>query len=190
VALLVVDDSLFGSGRNSKKLVDLIAKHRLPAMYHSSTFIDLGGLMSYSVDRPDMMRRLAGHVDKILRGAKPADLPVEQPTKFELVLNVKTAKALAEASCAWSSRSAQTIVATSESLPFKPDVCKFQESRIPTDRVAAALLVKIPLIWTLATELAVDPFGGAAAVPSALADTEPVSGSDLQTEQRWHSRTS
>jgi putative ABC transport system substrate-binding protein len=93
-ALLVVDDSLFGSGSSSKKLVDLIAKHRLPAMYHSSTFIDLGGLMSYSVDLLDMMRRLAGHVDKILRGAKPADLPIEQPTKFDFSINRKAARGL------------------------------------------------------------------------------------------------
>ena len=93
-AILVVDDSLFGSGSSGKKLVDLTAKHRLPAMYHSSTFIDLGGLMSYSVDLADMMRRLAGHVEKILRGAKPADLPIEQPTKFAFSINRKAAREL------------------------------------------------------------------------------------------------
>jgi putative tryptophan/tyrosine transport system substrate-binding protein len=89
---LLVEDILFGG--NSRKLVELIAKYRLPAMYSQSAVIDVGGLMSYSVDNSDMLRRLAGHVDKILRGARPGDLPIEQPTKFELVINLKTAKAL------------------------------------------------------------------------------------------------
>jgi putative tryptophan/tyrosine transport system substrate-binding protein len=91
-ALLLVDDLLFGG--NSKKLVDLIAKYRLPAMYPQRAFTDLGGLLSYSVNNPDMLRRLAGYVDKILRGVRPGDMPIEQASKFELVINLKTAKAL------------------------------------------------------------------------------------------------
>ena len=74
--------------------MDLAAKSRLPAMYGSNEFVDLGGLMSYGPSQPDLFRRAATHVDKLLKGAKPADLPVEQPTKFELVINLKTARAL------------------------------------------------------------------------------------------------
>ncbi len=77
-----------------KRVVDLAAKSRLPAMFGPREFVDLGGLMSYAPSYPDLFRRAAIYVDKILKGAKPADLPVEQPTKFELVINLKTAKAL------------------------------------------------------------------------------------------------
>jgi len=79
---------------HSKRVVDLAAKNRLPAMYASSEFVDIGALMSYGPSIPDLFRRAATYVDKILKGVKPADLPVEQPTKFELVINLKTAKAL------------------------------------------------------------------------------------------------
>jgi putative ABC transport system substrate-binding protein len=75
-----------------KPIVELAAKHRLPAIYHVREFVDAGGVMSYGVDLPDQYRRAAYFVDKILKGAKPADLPVEQPTKFEFVINLKTAK--------------------------------------------------------------------------------------------------
>jgi putative ABC transport system substrate-binding protein len=70
----------------------LVAKSRLPAIYDSIDFVEAGGIMSYGRDVSDLFRRAAAYVDKILKGAKPADLPVEQPTKFELVINLKTAK--------------------------------------------------------------------------------------------------
>jgi putative ABC transport system substrate-binding protein len=79
---------------NLQLTVDLAARHRLPAIYASREFVDVGGLMTYGVSYPDLYRRAATYVDKILRGAKPADLPIEQPTKLELVINLKTAKAL------------------------------------------------------------------------------------------------
>jgi len=91
-ALLVVTDSMFISQR--ARLVDLADKNRMPTMFGVREFVDAGGLMSYGVSVSDLMRRAAAYVDKILKGAKPADLPVEQPTKFELVINLKTAKAL------------------------------------------------------------------------------------------------
>jgi len=74
--------------------VDLADKNRLPAVYTSREFVDAGGLMAYGANLADLYWRAATYVDKVLNGAKPADLPVEQPTKFELVINLKTAKAL------------------------------------------------------------------------------------------------
>jgi putative ABC transport system substrate-binding protein len=91
-ALTVLPGNMFFSER--RRLVDLAAKNRLPAVYPLREFVDAGGLMSYGASNADMFRRAATYVDKILKGAKPADLPVEQPTKFELVINLKAAKVL------------------------------------------------------------------------------------------------
>ena len=77
-----------------RRLVDLAAKNRLPAVYSLREFVDVGGLMSYGPNQADMFRRAATYVEKILKGTKPGDLPVEQPTKFELVVNLKAARAL------------------------------------------------------------------------------------------------
>jgi putative ABC transport system substrate-binding protein len=91
-AIIVVNDPLFVASR--AKLVEFAASKRLPTMYFIRLFADAGGLMAYGGSLEDSYRRAATYVDKILKGAKPADLPVEQPTKFELVINLKTAKAL------------------------------------------------------------------------------------------------
>ena len=91
-ALTVLGSSMFDTER--RRLVALAAKNRLPAVYAWREFVDAGGLMSYGANLADMYRRAATYVDKILKGARPGDLPVEQPTKFELVINLKTAKAL------------------------------------------------------------------------------------------------
>jgi putative ABC transport system substrate-binding protein len=92
-ALLVIDDPTLVPARQTE-LVDCAARHRLPTMTGLRSMVDAGGLMSYGASFPDMFRRAATFVVKILKGAKPSDLPVEQPTKFDLVLNLKTAKAL------------------------------------------------------------------------------------------------
>jgi putative ABC transport system substrate-binding protein len=78
--------------RNQKRIADLSAKNRLPAIYARGDFVDSGGLMSYGADQAEAYRRVASIVDKILKGRKPADIPMEQPTKFELIINLKTAK--------------------------------------------------------------------------------------------------
>jgi len=91
-ALTVLPSAMFL--REHRRLVDLAAQNRLPAVYTSREFVDAGGLMCYGANQPDLFRRAATYVDKILKGTKPADLPIEQPTKFELVINLKTAKTL------------------------------------------------------------------------------------------------
>jgi putative tryptophan/tyrosine transport system substrate-binding protein len=77
---------------NQKRIADLAIKNHLPSMYEGSDFVEAGGLVSYASSDAENFRRAATYVDKILKGAKPADLPVEQPTKFEFVINLKTAK--------------------------------------------------------------------------------------------------
>ena len=91
-AVLVLSTPLFISG--AQPLAELALAHKLPSLFGPKHHVTAGGLMSYSPDRADNWRRGAIYVDKILRGAKPADLPVQQPTKFELVINLKTATAL------------------------------------------------------------------------------------------------
>ncbi len=91
-ALFVISDPLTGAYR--KRILEFAAKHRLPAMYENRGFVDDGGLISYGPSPSDLLRRGAAYVDKILRGARPADLPVEQPTRLELVVNLKTASSL------------------------------------------------------------------------------------------------
>lgn len=91
-ALTTLGDAMFFSQR--QRIVELSARSRLPAMYPEKEFVQAGGLMSYGADTNYLFRRGATYVDKILKGAKPGDLPVEQPTKFELVLNLNTAKKL------------------------------------------------------------------------------------------------
>jgi putative tryptophan/tyrosine transport system substrate-binding protein len=89
-SLVVIQDIV--TVTHLKRIVDLAAKYRLPAVYMEADFAEAGGLMSYGPSQPEMFRRAATYVDKILKGTKPAELPVEQPTKFELVINLKTAK--------------------------------------------------------------------------------------------------
>jgi putative ABC transport system substrate-binding protein len=91
-ALVVISNALFFSHR--RQLAALAVRHRLPAIFHSREYAEAGGLMAYGANGEDLYRRTATYVDKILKGAKPGDLPVEQPVKFELVINLKTAEAL------------------------------------------------------------------------------------------------
>jgi putative ABC transport system substrate-binding protein len=90
--LVVLTSVMFFTER--ARLVEVAAKHRLPVVYPWREPVDAGGLMAYGPNLPDLSRRAAGYVDKILKGAKPSDLPVEQPTKFELVVNLKAANAI------------------------------------------------------------------------------------------------
>ena len=91
-ALYLIESPLFSTHR--ALLLELLSKARLPMIEAEGKFVETGGLMSFGTNVGDLYRRSAGYVDKILKGAKPADLPIEQPTKFELVVNLKTAKAL------------------------------------------------------------------------------------------------
>ena len=89
-AVLVLASPVIESHRT--QVADLAAKNRLPAIYYAPEFVEAGGLMSYGASLPDLFRRASTYVDKILKGAKHADLPVEQPTKFEFIINLKAAK--------------------------------------------------------------------------------------------------
>jgi putative ABC transport system substrate-binding protein len=91
-ALIVLPDIFTGTNRTT--IISLAAEHFLPGLYPFDYFVRAGGLMSYGVDQIDLFRRATSYVDRILKGAKPADLPVQQPTKFNLTINLKTAKAL------------------------------------------------------------------------------------------------
>jgi len=91
-AVIIGLDTLTQAHRG--QIIEALAKRHLPAISREREFVEAGGLMSYGVNYPDQYRRAATYVDKILKGAKPTDLPIEQPTKFELVINLKTAKAL------------------------------------------------------------------------------------------------
>ena len=91
-ALVVLGGPLAMNQRS--RIAELAASQKLPAIYYEREIVMVGGLMSYGTDQKDMYRRAATYVDKILKGAKPADLPIEQPTKFQLVINLKAARAL------------------------------------------------------------------------------------------------
>ena len=93
-ALLVLLDPILARPRQRERIAELAARSRLPAMYALRLHVEAGGLMAYGADIFDLYRRSAIYVDKILKGAKPGDLPIEQATKFEFVINLKTAKAL------------------------------------------------------------------------------------------------
>jgi putative ABC transport system substrate-binding protein len=90
---IVVGAVRYAAGQ-AQRVAELAAKNRIPAMYEFRSYVEAGGLISYGVDSTELWRQAAGFVDKILKGTKPADLPVEQPSKFELVINRKAAKAL------------------------------------------------------------------------------------------------
>jgi putative ABC transport system substrate-binding protein len=92
LGLIFPPSSLVASHR--AQIIELVARHRLPAIYFARFFASDGGLISYGIDQPHLFRQAGGYVDRILRGARPADLPSQSPTKFELVVNLKTAKAL------------------------------------------------------------------------------------------------
>jgi putative tryptophan/tyrosine transport system substrate-binding protein len=93
-ALVVPGDAMFSGAANVQAIVDLALRHRLPGIYDERQFVTAGGLMTYAANLEAIWRRTAGYVDRILKGAKPGDLPVEEPTVFDLVINLKTAKSL------------------------------------------------------------------------------------------------
>ena len=107
-AVLVLGNQVVTS--HPKQFAELAAKGRLPAIYWSAEFVEAGGLMSYSTSITDLFRRAATYVDKILKGRTPADLPVEQPMKFEFVINLKTAKALNLTIPQWTLMKADKVI--------------------------------------------------------------------------------
>jgi putative ABC transport system substrate-binding protein len=106
--LMMVSGSLAGSHRT--EIAELAVKSRLPVIYQSRRYVEAGGLMSYGVNFNDMDRRAATYVDKILKGAKPGELPVEQPTKFEFVINLKTAKQIGLTIPQWTLTKADKVI--------------------------------------------------------------------------------
>jgi ABC-type uncharacterized transport system substrate-binding protein len=116
--MIVMADNVTNIHR--KLIVDLASQRHLPAIYQSRYFITAGGLMSYGADVVDMFKRSASYVDRILRGAKPPDLPVQAPTRFEFIVNLKAAKALGLGL-------PQSFIAIAETLglSFKPDGPRF-----------------------------------------------------------------
>ncbi len=97
-------------GANRKRIVDFALKSRLPSMYNDRAAVDAGGLMYYGADQAESYRRVAYFVDRILKGAKPADLPVEQPMKFEFVINLKTAKQIGLTIPQWTLQKADRVI--------------------------------------------------------------------------------
>ncbi|HYN00015.1 MAG TPA: ABC transporter substrate binding protein, partial [Aestuariivirgaceae bacterium] len=95
---------------NQKRIADFALKNRLPSVYNNREAVDAGGLMSYSADLADSYRRVAYYVDRILKGAKPEDLPVEQPMKFEFVINLKTAKQIGLTIPQWTLMKATKVI--------------------------------------------------------------------------------
>ena len=107
-ALIELPNPLFHA--NSKRIVDFSLKNRLPTIFHSKDFVEIGGLMSYGADFVELYHRAAIHVDKLLKGTKPADIPVEQPMKFELVINLKTAKKIGVTIPQWTLMKADRVI--------------------------------------------------------------------------------
>lgn len=107
-ALMGLTDTRFAANR--QRVVELSAKNRLPAIYPEGLFVEAGGLMSYGTNRAEWRRRLAVFVDKILKGTKPADLPVERPMKFELVINLRTAKQIGLTVPQWTLMKADRVI--------------------------------------------------------------------------------
>ena len=107
-AFMGLTDTRFANNR--KRIIELVAKARLPAVYQARAFVEAGGLMSYGTNRVQWRRRTAYYVDRILKGAKPADLPVEQPTKFELVINLRTAKQIGLIIPQWTLMKADRVI--------------------------------------------------------------------------------
>jgi len=107
-ALITVSGSLLA--RHTKRIADLAIKNRLPSMHEGSEYVEAGGLLSYTSDEVANYRRAAYYVDRILKGTKPADLPVEQPTKFKFVINLKTAKQIGLTIPQWTLMKADKVI--------------------------------------------------------------------------------
>jgi ABC transporter substrate binding protein len=131
-ALIALADGVFWSHRT--RVVALAAEHRLPAVFDAREFADAGSLMTYGPHVPDNYRRAAVYVDKILKGTKPADLPVEQPVKFELVINLKTAKAHGYIRGA-SPRLIVDDRASAAPIPYAPEVFQERQYYVPLHEV-------------------------------------------------------